>query len=185
MDATNSTVDTSYTLVEVKQFKKLPPGTQIAIKGSFENLDPTLAYFYPLFSSDKYYYHHGVCLKDEKVAHFSGENKADAKPRRCYLLEFSNGAVDKKLYRVDYNNPASEMPIDDTLRRANEAIENPQRWPGYQLLNNNCETFATWLKTGVKTSAQATAATSQIVDHAAAATATAAAVGSIAMKASK
>ena len=44
MDAIESTV------------KGLTPGTQIAVKGSFEDLNQTLADFYPLFSSDGYYY---------------------------------------------------------------------------------------------------------------------------------
>ena len=67
------------------------------------------------------------------MAHPSGENKADAKPRSCDILEFHRGSMDKKLYRVDYDNPALVRSNEDTLRRANEAIENPRCWPAYQI----------------------------------------------------
>ena len=133
----------------------MSPGTQIAVKGSYKNLHPTLAFFYPLFSSDENYYHHGVYLGKNKVAHFSGINKADAKTRSCDILEFMKGAVDGMLYRVEYDDPALVISTENTLRYANEAIENPVNWPGYQLIKNTCESFATWLKTGIKESAQA------------------------------
>jgi hypothetical protein len=38
-------------------------------------------------------------------------------------------------------------------------VKNPKAWPGYQIRKNNCESFATWLKTGEILSAQATEAT--------------------------
>ena len=153
------------TYYEVAKIGDVTPGTQIAVRGSYKNLHPSLAFFYPLFSSDEYYFHHGVYLGECTVAHFSGENKTDAKPRSCDILEFIRGTtVDGKLYQVDYHDPDVVMPIEKTLHRAKEAIENPGCWPGYQIIENNCESFATWLKTGMKISAQATEATCNIVD---------------------
>ena len=85
-------MDFSYTLVEVDEISNLPSGTQIAVKGSFKNLHRSLAFFYPLFSPDGYYYHHSVYLGNCQVAHFSGENKADVKPRYCDILQFMKAA---------------------------------------------------------------------------------------------
>ena len=163
MDAKDSKLNISYTLVEVAKISDLTPGTQIAAKGSYKNLNPALAFFYPLFSDDEHYYHHGVYLGECNVAHFAGENKLDAKPRSCDILEFMRASVDGKLYRVQYDNPALVRSIKDTLYYANEAIQDPGSWPGYQLIKNNCESFATWLKTGIKMSAQATAAISKVI----------------------
>ncbi len=151
-------MDFSYTLVEVDEISNLPSGTQIAVKGSFKNLNSSLAFFYPLFSRNEYYYHHGVYLGHCKVAHFSGENKADAKPRSCDILQFMNASVDRKLYQVKYNKPDSLVSVEATLKFADAVLKNPTVWPGYQIVENNCESFATWLKTGKSLSAQATEA---------------------------
>ena len=155
-----------YTLVEVEGISNVTPGTQIAVKGSFENLHPSLKFFYPMFSSDEYYYHHGVYLGECKVAHFSGENKADAKPRSCDILQFMKGAVDQKLYRVEYDNPDLVISIKATLDYAKKVIASPSQWPGYSLIANNCESFATWLKTGKKISAQAFRAVIKVIPFA-------------------
>ena len=153
----------SYTLYEVEGISNLTSGKQIAVKGSFENLHPSLKFFYPLFSSDEYYYHHGVYLGGDKVAHFSGENKADAKPCSCDILQFMKGAVDQKLYQVEYHNPDLVISIETTLDNAKKAIANPFEWPGYNVIANNCESFATWLKTGKKISAQAVRAVIEVI----------------------
>lgn len=153
----------AYTLVEIEEISDLTPGTQIAVKGSFKNLHSSLKFFYPLFSPNEYYYHHGVYLGECKVAHFSGENKADAKPRSSDILQFMRGAVDQKLYRVEYHNPHLLIPIQATLDFAEKVIEHPSVWPGYSLVKNNCESFATWLKTGEKISAQAVRAANKVI----------------------
>lgn len=153
----------SYTLVEINEIGNLPPGTQIAVKGSYGNMHPSLAIYYPLFSSEEYYYHHGVYLGNCKVAHFSGENKMDAKPRECDIYKFWKGAEDGKLYHVKYNDTVETLPVQETLKRAREILNQPSKWPGFQLIKNNCESFATWLKTGIKRSAQATKAMIKII----------------------
>ena len=153
----------TYKLVEVKGISDLTPGTQIAVKGSFKNLHVSLKIFYPLFNPNEHYYHHGVYLGECKVAHFSGKKKGDAKPRSCDILEFMKGAVDQKLYRVEYDNPDLLIPINATLDYAKRTIAHPSAWPGYSLIANNCESFATWLKTGKKISAQAVKAVIEVV----------------------
>ena len=150
----------AYNLVEVEEIS-LCPATQIAVKRSFGNLHLSSGFFYPLFSSDGFYYHHGVYLEDKRVAHFSGENKADATPRICKMVEFMEGAVDKKLYRVDYDH-SDLLPTEITLDKAKTVIASPSEWPKYNVITNNCESFATWLKTGEKISAQAIEAIIQV-----------------------
>ena len=164
MDNVSAIKFPTYTLVEVEGISNLTPGTQIAVKGLFKDLHPSLKFFYPLFSSDEYYYHHGVYLGECKVAHFYGVNKADAKPRSCDVLQFMKGAVDQKLYRVEYDNPDLVISIKATLDYAEKVIASPSQWPGYSLIANNCESFATWLKTGEKISAQAARAVIKVID---------------------
>ncbi len=148
----------SYKYDKVDEIGNLPSGTQIAVKGSFKNLHPSLAFFYPLFSPDEYYFHHGVYLGNCQVAHFSGENKADAKPRYCDILQFMKATVDGELYQVKYDNPDLLVSVTATVDFAEAVVKNPTAWPGYQIRKNNCESFATWLKTGESISAQATEA---------------------------
>ena len=93
------------------------------------------------------------------MVHFYGRNKADAKLRECNICEFWDSAVDKKLYRVEYidpryNDPKSSL-AQEMWTRARAALANPKEWPRYHVENNNCESFATWLKTGKLVSAQA------------------------------
>ena len=179
MTATDTKVVISYKLVEVED-NGISEGDQIAVKRLYKDLHPAMAFLYPAVSPESdSYFHHGVYLdeKDKKVAHFYGENKANAKPQSCGILRFINGAVQGKLYRVDYDNLDLVRSEKDTLRRANEAIENPGRWPEYHIFNNNCESFATWLKTGVMKSAQAIAAITKIVELASTVAAVAGSIG--------
>ena len=46
------------------------------------------------------------------------------------------------------------------MKMANDAVQPWSFYPVYNLLLNNCETFATYLKTGIKDSAQASEAVS-------------------------
>ena len=155
-----------YTLVEVDGIKSLQPGTQIAVRCEFANLHPSLGFFfYSLISSEKYYYHHGIYLGDNEVVHFSGNNKHDACPRKCDILQFINGASGEKkqLYRVQYDENVELLPQEETLRKAQKVLEEPSKWPGYQIIKNDCESFARWLKTNVSWSAQATMAAIKII----------------------
>ena len=153
----------SYELHQIGELGTLPIGSQIAVKSSFENLDQSLAFYYPLFSSDQYYYHHGVYLGDYKVIHFFGQDKDDAKPQICDIYRFAMNSADPKIYRVKYDDADHLRPVQDTLNLANEVLKEPSLWPGYHLVRNNCETFATWLKTGKKVSAQISFALQRVI----------------------
>jgi hypothetical protein len=144
----------------------LPEGTQIKVKGLLENLDQRFKYLYPLVSPDVYYYHHGVYLGNFnygncQVIHFFGENKADATPRMCHIEEFrSRGENNGAIYRVGYTNTAADLTVAQTKALAREVLAHPEKWPKYDIKDNNCETFATYLTKGRGFSDQASNAMS-------------------------
>jgi hypothetical protein len=147
-------MDVSYKFVEVDKVGNLHAGTQIAVKKSAESLHSSFRFFYPFLSKVRYYYHHGVYLGQCNVVHFAGQNRDDAKPRKSDIFQFWKGAVDGKLCRVQYNDPSVLYSTEVTLALANQVLTRPEKWPGFQLANYNCESFATWLKTGENRSAQ-------------------------------
>ena len=139
------------------------PGTHIAVQRPFKDLHPSLKVLYPFVSDANYYYHHGVLLKNSQVIHFTGETIEDAKPRRTGISEFRQGALDEKLYRARYNYPTSVVAVEETFRNAEEVLKDPSKFPKYNILNNNCESLATWLKTGEARTAQGTDAKKRVV----------------------
>lgn len=156
--------------IEIVQLGDLKTGDQIAVMGQVADLHPSLL---PLMDhTDGIYFHHGIFDKEKlEVIDFHGDTKANAKPKRRPILEFVAGRP--QLYRVVHENC---LPVETTMNMANEAAEKPSYWPGYDLIRNNCETFATYLKTGIKHSAQASAALLHLLCKAAAAVTTAAIV---------
>ena len=92
-------------------------------------------------------------LGEEDVIHFSGNNK-DAKPRTCKILEFFEGAQDRKIYKVEYDQNVNRRPQKETLSLAENVLRNPDGWPKYNVIANNCESFACWLTMGIEVSAQ-------------------------------
>lgn len=79
------------------------------------------------------------------------QGEATAKPKVRPFLEFFRGH--DKLYRVRYKDGEC-LPVAETMRRAKEAVEKGNAWPAYSLIANNCESFATLLKTGRAVSKQ-------------------------------
>ena len=141
----------AYRLVELEEGENVAPDTHIAVKDLLINLDPLFEFLYldRLVSPDGYYYHHGVHLRNCRVIHFFGANKKDATPRTCNMNEFhSRGEVDGKIYRAVYNDTAVVLPFAKTDALAKEVLKDPGKWREYDIISNNCETFATCLKTG-------------------------------------
>ena len=143
--------------LEFVQEGELKTGDQIAVMGQVEDIHPSLL---PLMShTNGKYFHHGIFDKEKsEVIDISGDTKANAKPRRRPLLEFTAGRG--QLYRVIHDEC---LPVETTMKMADEAVERPGCWPDYDLITNNCETFATFLKTRTKHSAQAYAALSNVL----------------------
>ena len=158
--------------VEEVQLGDLKTGDQIAVMGQVADLHPSLLPF--MDHTNGVYFHHGIFDKEKlEVIDFHGDTKANAKPKRRPILEFVAGRP--QLYRVVHENC---LPVETTMKMANEAAEKPSYWPGYDLITNNCETFATYLKTGTKHSAQASAALFNLLCKAAAAVTVAVVAGS-------
>jgi hypothetical protein len=82
------------------------------------------------------YTHHGVCVSETTVIHFSGEpgSKQDATIRQDSLDQFAGGGLIRvRAYGV-------RLDIDETLARARSRVGES----GYHLFANNCEHFAAW-----------------------------------------
>ena len=92
------------------------------------------------------YYHHGIDCGDGTVIHYNGNinNKDNAKIVRTSYSEFSNGkTVSTKKYNSCYS---PDLVVEKAKSRLGEQK--------YHLLNNNCEHFASWCKTGERYSHQ-------------------------------
>ena len=152
----------SLRLEEIEGYDSLQLGTQIAVKKPFEKLHKSLKVFYPVIASEKYYYHHGVVIGEDRVIHFAGNNKKDAKPRTCTLLEFVRGAEGGILFQVKYDDQSIVLLVEKTLALAQLVLELPQNWPEYDPFKNNCESLATMLKTGKLFSNQGVKAKSRL-----------------------
>ena len=94
-------------------------------------------------------FHHGIYLGAEenfKVIDF-GQNGV----RQMDLMEFHAG---QPLFRVSYPEPQCIDPCDVILE-ALAFFYGEFGWGEYDLFKNNCEHFATWCKTKIKMSPQA------------------------------
>ena len=135
---------------EVK-LRDLEHGDQIAVLGNVADLNPWLI---PLMThTGQTYYHHGIYdAKNMAVYHFTGDDKANAKPQKSDFTVFFAGH--KQLYRVVYEDNEKCLPVHEVMKRAEDAVNRATSWPGYDIIKNNCETFASYLKTGKKYSKQ-------------------------------
>ena len=135
----------------------LEPGTHIAVQRPLTRLCSSFSE--PPYSTvsdyTPTYYHHGVFLgTDLQVIHFTGETIKNAQPRRISVSEFHQRALDGWLYRARYNDETPVLAVRETRARALELLKDPGKFPKFDLLDNNCESLATWLKTGEAHTAQ-------------------------------
>ncbi len=95
------------------------------------------------------YQHHGIDMGDGTVIHFSGEpfHRVEAKVCRVPMEAFLQGGQ-KRIVR--YADNVDVLPVEETLRLAEKQMDKT----GYSLFRNNCEHFATYCKTGKKSSQQ-------------------------------
>ena len=149
---------------EEVQLRDLKTGDQIAISGNVADLHPLLV---PLtMHTGNTYFHHGIFDKENLVVYdVSGVSKANARPQRRDFTQFFAGHT--KLYRVVYEYGEQCLPVDEVMKRANDAVQNQSSWPGYHIIMNNCESFATFLKTGRQNSEQAIKAVNEFCKTAA------------------
>ena len=101
----------------------------------------------------KKYYHHGIFVGHEKgVCDFGGTNKADSTVRIIDILPFIDYGR-RQLIRYIYTDTEC-LPPDKAASNAEMIHANPLMWGPYDLLNNNCEHFATRCKIGRAVSLQ-------------------------------
>ena len=157
--------------IEEVKLKGLNNGDQIAVMGNVIDLNPLLLPF--TVRTNHTYLHHGIFDKENftiacesgrsaerrlysqanlTVIEFHGDTKANARPKRRDFTEFFAGHT--KLYRVVYEDGEKCLPVDETIQMEEKAIEQRSFWPAYDLIKNNCESFATYLKTGKASSKQ-------------------------------
>jgi hypothetical protein len=112
------------------------------------------------------YFHHGIVVnitedtsgnKDEvTIVHFSGviiQDKNAARIQTCNLEEFTAGQK-QRLFLIDYENDSPEKQRQSAII-AKYHLENTEP---YDLIEWNCETFATYCRTEKKESEQVKAA---------------------------
>lgn len=145
---------------EEVQMRDLKRGDQIAVQGNVFDLHPMLA---PLvIIVGEHYYHHGIYdARSMEVIHFTGNNKADAKPKKEDFAKFYRGH--KKLFRVVYEDDEQCFPAEEVMKRAEAAVSQATLWPSYDIIKNNCETFAFFVKTGRRYSKQASDALKKLI----------------------
>lgn len=126
---------------------------QIAVMGNVADLDPLLLQLTAHVGET--YFHHGIYdSKNIAVYHFTGADKASAIPQKSDFTEFFAGHT--QLYRVVYEDHDEKcLPDHEVMERAELAVKLSSRWPDYHIIGNNCESFATFLKTGKHYSKQA------------------------------
>lgn len=99
------------------------------------------------------YWHHGVLCPDKTVIHFKSRAslsaKRDARIVHSSLTKFKGRRTpsDTPVYKIVHRK---QLPPDEVVTRARSRLG--QR--GYNLLHNNCESFARWCVVGVDRSFQ-------------------------------
>ena len=116
------------------------------------------------------YSHHGIYTRSGKVIHLSGargqsKSKSTARVRESTLDEFLDGnqlrlvaygvkSSTREIKRKGTCHVRSSRSVEKILETAEYYLQNPHQWDSYHLINNNCEHFAYYCKTGIKRSAQ-------------------------------
>lgn len=97
------------------------------------------------------YFHHGIYVGGNVgVIHYGGENKRNAVIKDDDILEFWGS---KRLMKITYPKREARDP-EDVIKTAKWLKDNPAEWGSFDLINNNCEHFATYCKIGKAVSTQ-------------------------------
>ena len=135
--------------IEDVKLGDLNTGDQIAVIGT----NKLLLWLVSFFTNRKCqeYFHHGIFDKEnEELIELQGGTKWTSIPKRRPMRQFLG---DGKPYRIVYR-PENCLPVEETMKLAKKVLEKQSCWPNYHAFKFNCETFATYLKTGIRTSAQ-------------------------------
>lgn len=78
-------------------------------------------------------------------------------------MQFTNYCP-KRLVRINYPCEVC-LPPEETARKAEMTVANPNQWSRFHILINNCEHFACWCKLGVKVSFQVVKKIRECIDN--------------------
>jgi len=96
------------------------------------------------------YRHYGIDVGDGKIIFFGNSDGESILTSRILLADrqgFSGGAEISECFRANY-----AYEPDEVLNRAYSQLGSD--FGGYDLINNNCEHFARWCASGIRTSTQ-------------------------------
>ena len=96
------------------------------------------------------YYHFGVQISKDEVAHFVGTSYRTRKNSQIEIIKLKDFSRNGKVEIV--NNYKKEFTDKEVVRRAYSKVNT--HFGTYSVINNNCEHFATWCITGEKQSTQ-------------------------------
>jgi hypothetical protein len=95
------------------------------------------------------YYHHGIDMGDGTVIHFSGE-PLNAKLAQVIQDSEEDFLKGEEKQVIAYTDCTDVLTTEETVLLAREQLDTE----GYNLIDNNCEHFATYCKTRYKRSGQ-------------------------------
>ena len=136
----------SYPRLEKVTVEQLNNGDQIAVERHCSDLPRSEIICSTMDYTNGKYFHHGIFDgKRSKVIHFHGEtqDKNNARVKCWHIGELAPKG--RKLYRVVHKKC---LPVEETMKRAERLLTDKKGSLEYNLLVNNCEHVATWLKTG-------------------------------------
>ena len=96
------------------------------------------------------YRHYGIDVGDDKIIYFGnleGESLVMSRILIASRLEFSKGSEILECFRANYS-----YEISDIVERAYSQLGSD--FGGYDFISNNCEHFARWCASGLRTSTQ-------------------------------
>ena len=97
------------------------------------------------------YWHHGICIGDDKFMHYAAQERdgikiaevlgADSEEKKIHEADATKFIGDGHPEKVEYENDNVYPPLKVVARAFSRVDEN-----GYNLWGNNCEHFARWCK---------------------------------------
>ncbi len=113
------------------------------------------------------YSHHGIYTGNHgrEVIHFTGDSFADAYVQASTVDEFCDDGtlhlvaydvhpITKYVSRRGTSHWVKSHPADEVISTAKYYLRHPDEWGDYNLLFNNCESFAVYCKIGIRISDQ-------------------------------
>lgn len=136
--------------VENVEYSMLKRGDHVAVKGTMDG---------------KPYYHHGIFLSHTAgVAHYGHVNQTEARVQIIDLFYFMGGGAGvRNIFRVTHKGARSG---EEAAKTAEYLADRSGSHSVYDILNNNCEHFATKCKTGKALTADAKQTIDKCIDDA-------------------